>query len=364
MLKCPPDAKKYTRISLGCLTMQSARPPLNLETPSARLNSKLTPNKDFFRRSHFEVPSVDPRTWTLAINGDVERPALLSLSDLKKMPQRELAVTLECAGDGRSGFKEVAAGEVRWGVGAVGTAVWTGVPLRNLIGGCGIKPGANQVIAEGEDERAEEDPGQPRTFIRGLTLEKAMDPSTIVALTMNSEPLPSEHGFPARLIVPGWYAVASVKWLRSIRVISGEPFKGHFNATKYTYVTDDRVVPVTEMRVKSLVLSPLDGESLQVNQSTTIRGKAWSGSGTIKTVRLTIGEAIMDADLDRSMGRYAWTPWSLRWTPTQTGEVTISASATDDAGNTQPLVPFQNKNQYGYNAVQTLRVRIEKAGRP
>jgi DMSO/TMAO reductase YedYZ molybdopterin-dependent catalytic subunit len=335
----------------------------NRETPISALGSDITPVGSFFVRSHFPVPSVDRSSWRLSVTGDVGQAQEFSYADLRKMPQRTVRVTMECAGNGRTGFTEVAPGEVRWGPGAVSTASWTGVPLSLLLQRAGVKNGANQVIAEGADEGPE--PGSTKTmnFSRRLSLEKAMSDGTILALKMNGKVLQTEHGAPARLIVPGWYAMASVKWVKALRVLSGEPFSVFFNDTKYVYVKekDGQEVrePVTELRVKALITEPLDGESAPVGSQLIIRGKAWSGASNIVGVQIDLGEGWEDAEVDpQTGGRYAWTGWRKKWVPKSKGSVTIAVRAADHTGSVQPLEPMPNKYQYGYNAVHRIRIDV------
>ncbi len=274
------------------------------------------------------------------------------------MIHHRVAVTLECAGNGRTGFKRAARGELRWGNGAVGTAVWTGVQLGRILERAGILEGANQVVVEGSDSGPE--PGTKKTinFVRSLPLAKALDEDTIIALTMNSEPLSHRCGFPARLIVPGWYGMASVKWVKKIRVISGEPFRAFFNGKKYVYVTEKTEIPVTDIRVKSIVTSPMDKDVVQRGKPVVIFGKAWSGAGKIKHVEVSIGSHWTKVQIEQTRGRYAWATWRTVWTPGKLDDVTISVRAVDEKGNAQPDEPELNRWQYGYNALHTICVRV------
>jgi DMSO/TMAO reductase YedYZ molybdopterin-dependent catalytic subunit len=335
----------------------------NRETPISALGADITPIGSFFVRSHFPVPTVDRSGWRLSVGGDVDEAQEFSYAALRKMPQRTVRVTMECAGNGRTGFKEVAEGELRWGIGAVSTASWTGVPLSLILEKAGIKKGANQIVAEGADEGPEPESTKTMNFMRRLSIDKAMAEGTILALKMNGEDLQTQHGAPARLIVPGWYAMASVKWVKAIRVLSGEPFSVFFNDTKYVYVKekDGREVrePVTELRVKALITTPLDGESTPVGRPLIIRGKAWSGASHIIGVQIDFGEGWEDADVDpQTGGRYAWTGWRKKWVPQSKGSVTIAARATDQTGSVQPLEPMPNKYQYGYNAVHRICIDV------
>jgi DMSO/TMAO reductase YedYZ molybdopterin-dependent catalytic subunit len=175
---------------------------------------------------------------------------------------------------------------------------------------------------------------------------------------MNGNPLPRHHGYPARLIVPGWYGMASVKWVKEIEVISDEAFRAFFNGKKYVYIIDKEEVPVTDVRVKSLVTYPADGDMVEMRKPVAILGKAWSGDGLIERVEVCIEGRWIEAMLEQPMGRYAWTTWRAIWTPNEETEFTISVRATDEKGNVQPNQPELNQYQYGYNALHRIRVRV------
>jgi len=282
----------------------------------------------------------------------------LTYDELVRMPQHTVAATLECAGNGRAGFGEVAKGEVPWGNGAVGTAKWIGVPLKELLADSGIARNATQVVAEGRDFGPVRDQPGPIHFVRTLPIAKALDGDTILALRMNSKTLPNDHGFPARLVVPGWYGMASVKWVRTIRVLSCPLLRTFFNSTKYIYASRRGSTPVTEMRVKSLVTFPLEGERIRVGQLVTIAGKAWSGSGSIRRVEVAVGGKWKDAKVEQRMGRHGWATWTFIWRPLRRGVISVATRATDDAGTCQPAQPLDNRYQYGFNAIQSFKVNV------
>ncbi|MDA4134280.1 MAG: molybdopterin-dependent oxidoreductase [Thaumarchaeota archaeon] len=330
----------------------------NLETSLRDLTSPLTPNHSFFVRTHFDAPVVDLGKWRLAIRGEASRPTYFSYEELTSMRQKTITSTLECAGNGRTGFPAVAEGEVPWGVGAVGTGRWSGVVLKNLLSICQASKDATQVVVEGEDSGRVAGRSDPVHYIRALPMKEALKPGVVLALSMNSDPIPVEHGFPARLIVPGWYGMASVKWVRSISVLSGPPLETHFNTRKYVYVSDGSSNPVRGIRVKTLVTSPEAGAHLRVGQRVVLRGKAWSGEGRIVRVEVEVEGKSMNARVTHRMGRYAWADWTLDWRPRDIGEVKISARAIDRSGNVQPVEPFENRYQYGFNAVRPVRVHV------
>jgi DMSO/TMAO reductase YedYZ molybdopterin-dependent catalytic subunit len=233
--------------------------PLNAETSvPALMGGVMMPNARFYVRNHFQIPSLGAEDYRLAIDGLVERKLSFSLRDLEQMPCETRLVTLECAGNGRTRFDPPVPGE-KWDVGAVSTAEWTGVPLRDLLDRAEIAPKAREVLFRGADGGTVEDRPDAIRYERSLSLESARASGAILAYAMNGEPLPIHHGFPLRLIVPSWYAVASVKWLTEIELIEA-PFVGHFQTEKYWYEwsRDGQVVrePVELQQVRSLITEP------------------------------------------------------------------------------------------------------------
>src|SRR3989442_4221437 len=242
----PPGAgKKRVRILSG--------EPLNAETPLAALEEALTPESQFFVRSHFRRNDLATRKHGLEVVGAVEQPLRLNMADLEAMGTRTLAVTVECAGNGRTGLQPLPAGEP-WGLGAVSTARWTGVPLRAVLESALPRPRAVEVLAIGADRGRLPDVADEIPFARSLPLVKARDPDTLLALQMNGRPILQEHGAPIRLIVPGWYGMASVKWLERLEGLA-EPFCGYFQLGRdvYEYQDGKPPAPVRTIPVPSLV---------------------------------------------------------------------------------------------------------------
>src|SRR5438552_2708088 len=262
--------------------------PENSETPLENVSSWVTPTRLFFVRNHFEMPAIDLDTWRLRVEGSVERPAEWSWDALTALPQRTVFATVECAGNGRSFLQQRAPG-VQWGAGAIGHAEGTGVPLRLVLERAGIKSGAVEVLFEGADRGSEADHPEPMHFARSLPLAKALDPDTLLALRMNGEPLEPAHGFPIRLFVPGWYGVASVKWLRRIAVLD-ESFQGYYQSTKYTVqrasARGTEAVIVGPMQVKSEIIRPAAGEVLG-RGTNRLFGVAWAGEAAIARVEVS-----------------------------------------------------------------------------
>jgi DMSO/TMAO reductase YedYZ molybdopterin-dependent catalytic subunit len=338
--------------------------PLNCETPiPALIGGVVMPNARFYVRNHFGTPALDTATWRLAIAGLVERPLRLSLRDLQNMRSHTLVVTLECAGNGRSMFQPPVEGEP-WNLGAVSTAEWTGVPLADVLDRAGPAPGACEVIFRGADAGPPGSPAgspEPVRFERSLPIGDARGPGALLAYAMNGEPLPIEHGYPLRLIVPGWYAVASVKWLTGIEV-TGSPFEGYFQTSRYVYEWDRDGTTVREpvrlQQVRSIITEPAGAAEIAVGEL-VIRGVAWSGAAPIAGVDIRIGDGPWQpARLVGDRQRHRWQWWELLTHLDEPGPATVRARATDLAGHTQPAQPHWNRLGYGANAIHTVQLQL------
>jgi DMSO/TMAO reductase YedYZ molybdopterin-dependent catalytic subunit/rhodanese-related sulfurtransferase/glyoxylase-like metal-dependent hydrolase (beta-lactamase superfamily II) len=352
-------AEPSTDIDAGLVLHRTE--PLNCETSIAALiGGVVMPNARFYVRNHFETPFLDIASWRLAVGGLVERPLQLSLRDLQGMPSQTLVATLECAGNGRSMFDPPADGE-QWRLGAVSTAEWTGVPLVEVLDRAGPTSAASEVLLRGADRGAVDGATEAIHFERSLSLDDARGSDALLAYAMNGEALPVQHGYPLRLIVPGWYAVTSVKWLTHIELI-GAPFTGFFQADRYVYEweRDGASIhePVRLQQVRSIITEPT-GDSEVPAGDLVIRGVAWSGAAPIARVEVRVGAAPWQpARLigDRQRGRWQW--WELLTRLDEPGEVELRARATDLADRTQPDKPAWNRLGYGANAIQVLRVRL------
>jgi DMSO/TMAO reductase YedYZ molybdopterin-dependent catalytic subunit len=251
--------------------------PLNCETSiPALIGGVVMPNARFYVRNHFATPHLDALSWRLEVKGLVERPHRLSLRDLHNMRSETLVATLECAGNGRSAFDPPADGE-QWQLGAVSTAEWTGVPLAEILDHAGVTPEAVEIVFRGADQGNAEEAAGPIRFERSLPVTDAGHLGSLLAYAMNGEPLPLEHGYPLRLIVPGWYAVASVKWLTEIEA-TGSPFTGFFQTKRYVYETqrDGTVTrePVRLQQVRSVITQPSASQHIAAG-ALVVRG--WPG---------------------------------------------------------------------------------------
>jgi DMSO/TMAO reductase YedYZ molybdopterin-dependent catalytic subunit len=336
--------------------------PLNCETSvDALIGGVVMPNAHFYVRNHFGIPALDPTTWRLTIGGLVERSLSLSLREIKTMPSHTRLVTLECAGNGRARLEPPVEGE-KWDQGAVSTAEWTGVSLVEILDRAGVKPGAHEVVFRGADSGTVGAEAEPIHFERSLALDHTSDAEVLLAYAMNGEPLPIQHGYPLRVVVPGWYAVASVKWLTEIELVAG-PFDGYFQTQRYLYEwpgnRDVTTEPVTLQRVRSMIAEPSAGDHIDRGEL-AIRGVAWSGAASIARVELSIDHGPwQQARLVGERKRHSWQWWELITRIDRPGKTTISARATDLAGRTQPAQPEWNRLGYGNNAVREINLQVQ-----
>ena len=335
--------------------------PLNCETSiPALVGSVVMPNAHFYVRNHFQIPKLDPATFTVTIRGQVDRPLELSLADLRGMKSQTTVATLECAGNGRTLFDPPIPGE-KWNLGAVSTAEWTGVPLAEILDQAGVRSDGREVVFLGADSGSVAGRKDPIAFGRSLTIDQARDEGVMLAYAMNGEPLPIQHGFPLRVIVPGWYAVASVKWLTDIEVVA-EPYDGHYQAEKYWYEweREEGIVrePVTLMQVRALITDPGPGQEV-ARGDVTFRGVAWSGAAPVARVEVSVdGGEWHQARLASERKRHSWQWWELQTRLDAPGLVSVRARAVDLAGRCQPDLSEWNKHGYGNNAIQVVTVKV------
>jgi DMSO/TMAO reductase YedYZ molybdopterin-dependent catalytic subunit len=314
--------------------------PENSETPLGSVAGWVTPNPLFFVRNHFDVPHVDLAGWRLHIEGLVDRPLELSWGELTSLPQRSVFATVECAGNGRSFLQKREPG-VQWGAGAIGHAEWTGVPLAKVLERAGLRTEAKEIVFEGWDRGSEPDHPEPMYFARSLPLEKALDPDTLLAYRMNGELLKPNHGFPVRLFVPGWYGVASVKWLKRIEA-ARQPFRGYFQTKKYTYqrrtAKGEETAIVGPMTVKSEILRPQAGAELGLGTNRAF-GVAWAGEQAVAAVEISTdaGQTWQAADLLGPRAPYSWTLWEYLWEVAEPGDYTLMGRAVAADGTVQPV---------------------------
>jgi DMSO/TMAO reductase YedYZ molybdopterin-dependent catalytic subunit len=333
----------------------------NSGIPLEALRHDVTPAGLHYLLSHFDVPYVPDSRWQVEIGGRVRSPLVLALEDIKRLPSRTLRVTLECAGNGRATMTPRYQ-SMPWAYEGVGTAAWTGTPLRNLLERVGLLDDAIEVAFIGADRGF--DRGHEHAYGRSLTREVAQSEDVLVAWAMNSAPLPPQHGFPLRLIVPGWYGMASVKWLNRIEALA-KPYDGFQQVSTYMYrpVPGGPTTPVTHMRVKSLLVPPgipdfYSRHRMVEAGPTALFGRAWSGAGVpIVRVEVGIDGQWLDVELGAEQGKFAWRGWGFTWTA-EPGEHELSCRATDAEGNVQPLQPRWDAGGFGNNVVQRVHVTV------
>jgi DMSO/TMAO reductase YedYZ molybdopterin-dependent catalytic subunit len=335
----------------------------NRGMPLEALRYDLTPTGLHYLLVHFDIPDVDPATWRLRLDGLVERPLELSLDDLRARPRRTIPVTLECAGNGRARLQPRPLSNP-WLLEAIGTAEWGGTPLAPLLAEAGLKPAATEIVFRGADRGFQG--GEEQDYERSLTIGDAVRPEVLLVDEMNGAPLPPQHGSPLRLLVPGWYGMASVKWLERIRAVA-EPFDGYQQARTYRYKVDadDPGGPVSRIRVRALMAAPgipdfFTRRRLLGAGPTTVRGRAWGGAAPIRRVEFAVDGTWSDATLAAPIGDWAWRGWSYEWVATP-GEHVLSCRATDASGETQPLEPPWNYQGMGNNGVQSVKVTVREA---
>jgi DMSO/TMAO reductase YedYZ molybdopterin-dependent catalytic subunit len=339
--------------------------PLNLEMPFETVESFITPTKSFYVRTHFPIPKIDRNAWWLHVDGEVEKPFAINYQELLKFESLTVPVTLECAGNNRH-FLEPKVKGVQWELGAVGTAEWTGVPLSVLLNRAVVRPNAREIILEGADHGMLDDPKSPPgelRFSRSIPLEKAQR-DVLLAYGMNGQDIPPEHGFPVRAIVPGWYAMASTKWLQRI-IVTDHPFAGYYQTLDYAYWRRRgdaaELTPVTELQVKTEIVKPVRGETVSANSTVRIHGAAWASDSEIVRVEVSTdgGATWKDAILLGESKPNAWRFWEFNWkTPSVPGKQTLVARATDSVGQTQPADRDRDRGTYIINHLLPIEVTV------
>jgi DMSO/TMAO reductase YedYZ molybdopterin-dependent catalytic subunit len=349
------------------MLVRSVRPE-DLEMPLAGFADYITPIEHFFVRTHVYVPAVNGSEWRLRVEGEVATPLTLTMDELKKLPAIELVSVVECAGNGR-GFYEPPVPGMQWANGAVGNGRWRGVRLADVLKRAGLKDSAKEILFDGADMPL----GTMPDFQRSIPVKKALDPNTLLAYEMNGETLPVKHGFPLRVVAPGWASDSWVKWVTSIRVLAKE-HDGFWMKGAYRHpgkpvapgaaIPQEQMQPVTSLRVKSVIAAPLDGAAAIAGKPLAIRGVAWGGdAGPVAAVDVSIdgGRNWKPAALRPDQKtQFGWRQWEFNWTPVQEAYYTILARARDTAGNTQPFDQEWNPSGYGWNVVPRVGVDVVK----
>jgi DMSO/TMAO reductase YedYZ molybdopterin-dependent catalytic subunit len=349
----------------GRLIVRSRR-PLDLETPVTLLDDWLTPADVFFVRSHFGEPAVGLSPWTAEVRGLVDRPLTLGPDDWKGFETRDVTAVLQCSGNGRSYFRPRVPG-LGWERGAVGQAEWSGVRLADVLARGGLKQGAGHVHFLGADG-----PPSPLTppFLRSIPLEKALHPDTLLATRMNGRPIPTVHGGPLRLIVPGWTANHWMKWVRFVTVARDEA-PGFFQQNGYkmpkvpappdAVLAPSDLASLTFMNVKSLITWPDRGAKLAAGRQ-EIRGVAWTGDGVVEKVEVGLGDGAdrvwKAATLVDPARPWCWRRWRVSIDLNPKGRATLAARATDSRGRTQAETSPYNRSGYLWNGFDVVTCEV------
>lgn len=315
--------------------------------PLEMLREPVTPTGLHYLLIHFDIPAIDD--WQLTVGG-----RQFTLDELQAREAVTMAVTFECAGNGRALLGGERAESQPWLSEAIGTAEWTGTPLAPLLREAGIGD-APEFVFSGADRGYQG--GVEHAYERALPRDVALDGDCLLVYAMNGAPLPPQHGAPLRLVVPGWYGMTNVKWLVRIAA-SNNPFGGWQQIEAYTIDGE----PVQRMLPRSLMVPPgipdfLTRERYAEPGAYILTGRAWSGHGAITRVEVGVDGDWRDAELEEPLGEHAWRGWHVGWNA-EPGEHELSCRATDSAGNTQPLTPAWNHGGYCNNSVQRVRVKV------
>jgi DMSO/TMAO reductase YedYZ molybdopterin-dependent catalytic subunit len=355
----------------GDLIVRNDRPEHWETTLDALGRSWITRNDRFFVRSHLPKPRIDPGAWRFEVSGLVRNPLSLTLAEITALPQTEAVHTLECAGNGRGLFRLPSTSGTQWERGAIGNAAWGGVRLATLLQRAGVAPEAKHVWLEAADQAPL--PDVPK-FLRSIPIEKAME-DTLLAHAMNGEPLAELHGFPLRAIVPGWFGMASTKWLVALRV-EDRPSDNHFMARGYRYAHPGEdpaaAPPVEAMLVKSVITRPLDSATLALPPRDVprglkrkppllrVQGFAWAGPTGVRLVEISSdgGRSWRPAGFMGDTAPGAWRAWATEIEVTPPARMTLMARATDNAGAVQPLDARANAGGYGNNSIHKVMVHV------
>ena len=347
--------------STGPLTVEELQlAARNRGMPLEALRYDITPTGLHYLLVHFDIPAIDASAWRLRVGGKVERALILTLDEIRARPCKTLTVTLECAGNGRARLLPRPVSQP-WLNEAVGTAEWTGTPLAGILVEAGLKPGTVELVFTGADHGVEKE--YEHDYARSLTVAEAMRPEVLLAYEMNGHPLEPQHGFPLRLLVPGWYGMTHVKWLTRIEAVR-EPFDGYQQHIAYYYRrdADDPGEPVTRIRPRALMVPPgfpdfLTRQRILNRGRVEISGRAWSGLAPISQVDFGVDGVWTAAKIEKPVGPFAWCLWTAVW-DAMPGEHVLSCRALDAAGNRQPTEPAWNYQGMGNNAVQTVQTIV------
>jgi DMSO/TMAO reductase YedYZ molybdopterin-dependent catalytic subunit len=332
----------------------------NHAMPLEGLRYDVTPLGMHYLLIHFDVPDADASSWRLEVGGHVRHPMSLSMSDIETRPAVTMPVTMECAGNGRALLSPRPISQP-WLSEAIGTAEWTGTPLAPVLQEAGIEDDAIELVFSGADRGVQG--GVEHDYERSLTIPDAMRDEVLLAYAVNGQQLPPQHGFPLRIVVPGWYGMTSVKWLTRITAVT-EPFEGfQMDAYRLRQRPDEPGVPVTRMQPRALMIPPGIPEFLSRSRIVApgrhvLRGRAWSGWGPVARVEIAVDDGPWrEASLGRVAVPHAWVLWSFPW-DAEPGDHVLACRATDTEGNTQPDEQPWNHHGFQNNMVQRVQVTV------
>ena len=330
--------------------------------PLEALRYPITPTGLHYLLIHYDIPEVNAEQWRLKITGLVGKPLELTLDEIKKRPRLTMPVAMECAGNGRALFAPRRISQP-WLLEAIGNSEWTGTPLRGILQDAGLSSAAVEIVFTGLDQGVESE--QIQFYQRSLTVDEAMRDEVLLVYEMNGEPLPPQHGYPLRLLAPGWYGMASVKWLDRIEAVA-EAFQGYQMARAYHYTrtADGPGEAVTLIRARALMIPPGIPDFMTRNRlvdagAVTLTGKAWAGRVGVSDVEVSVdgGATWSKAELGESESPYSWRTWTFLWNATP-GEQVLLVRAIDAHKNTQPIDQEWNFGGYGNNGVQRVNVSV------
>jgi sulfite oxidase len=360
------DAIKADKVAL--MQWHSER-PLTGSLPAHQHDFEFTPNNRMFVRNNLLIPDIDINRHRLTVKGLVEKELSFTAAELQTaFTVVNMAGMLECAGAGRSNYDPKASGTPWLGTGGMGCPVWTGVRLKDVLAAAGLKDKAAHVAGHGGD------PGAVATaapVIRSIPMSKAMDENTLIVWGMNGDPLPKVHGYPLRLLAPGWVGSASTKWLHTLTVLDA-PFNGTYMtssyvAPKWPVKPGEKMPPDTvsiqDWPIKSMITFPAPDQVFKGTETIAVRGKAWVGEGSVARVEISWDEGATwrRATLKRPQDKYAWATFSLGFQPQRFGHLTFLARATDERGNVQPITPYWNPLGYFWNGLDRVGVMVVPA---
>jgi DMSO/TMAO reductase YedYZ molybdopterin-dependent catalytic subunit len=350
------------------MILLTSRPP-QLETPLQYFRELITPNEAVFVRWHIsQIPtSVNTNEWRLKVGGNTEKELQLSLDDLRKFEKVTYTAVIQCSGNSRSLFDPRVPGG-QWKNGAMGNVTWGGARLKDILNQAAIKEGSVEVSFDGLDG-----PPLPTVpdFVKSLPLDKASEEDVIVAYEMNGKPLPMLNGFPARLIVPGWFATYWVKSLSTITVLPKQ-YEGFWMKSAYRIPDDPcacvppgtapkKTIPINRLDTRSFIVEPSDGTTVKVNKPVQVMGMAFSGGYGIRDVIVSFdnGRTWNETNLGKDLGKYAWRQWSYSWQPKKTGKYTLLVRAMDSIGGSQPFEPLWNPAGFMRNNIEEIEVTVK-----